>query len=258
MEKMGVNRGMKTIAIAFISVFAWMTASCAYFSAETSVNIALPEIPAKMKARLGEPYYVIEYPDDRCGIRKAYAGAGAGSVSVTVPKTGIVPVLCTPCTERVSLFPGGCVISPETADTEQGGYAFSWELGFAADVLLSLVERGFDISAINARKLVDEIDSRAQGDPWALDRAKLMNGLVSGDFTVYCIDPLDVKTVVLSTLSGRWLPVNPLKQAVSANDDGTLQLENLTIGFHRFLNANNSGILDVSVKENETLWLLHE
>jgi hypothetical protein len=247
---------MKTIGILQL-VFA-LCLSCSVFSPGIEVTIVFPPIPAAWAGKFQSFDYTIEYPNENGGIEKVFYSTDSREIRIRIAKMGYVPILCTPIANGIELYPCGSVFPFGEINTTNGTTTchLSWELGFVSEILSTLIERGYDINALNVPRLITEIETKAEGDPWKLDKTKLMEGLVSGEFSVYDIDSLQCGYIEISPVSGIWLSVNPFQSPVTAREDGTIAIENLTYGFHRFVGAQDTEILDIFIDEKEAFWIV--
>jgi hypothetical protein len=146
--------------------------------AVVQAEISLPEFPAGLPPLDG--WLLVTGSGGKAVNR--FVPSGTRSVTVEVRKNAMSPVLAYPLSTHdaggVSFFlPAGCVY-PISTDT-------GWKEGFEAEVMLSLLVSGVDVSHFNWKRLHDLIASVE--NPWNMDKAKIMSQIGSKSFSIYSV-----------------------------------------------------------------------
>jgi hypothetical protein len=123
-------------------------------------------------------------------------GALGDLAALRLPKKGNWPVLAYPLARGTRLMPAGALY-PQDLTSDGLGLQLSWEHGPAAEVLLALANEGFDVSRVNAERLIAEMTDRSNADPWSLDLAFLGQRLFTGEFRLTDIRLLPSRALTL-------------------------------------------------------------
>jgi hypothetical protein len=253
----GVYTDMKNIRFAFVVSCLGLFSGCAFFSSSIEIEVALPELPEPWKEAFPEILFSIEFPGIDGTIEHISVEPGARSKTISIEKKINTPIVAVPSSGGKSLYPCGGIFMGTSVSTDFGSCKLSltWEDGFAASILLSLLKEGYNIQIINTERLLSEIEGRSGGDPWSLDKKKIAEELASGEFTIYDIDSLPSVSIRLSPLTGTWISENPFSPPLSADQDNVLSIEKIAYGFHRYFNAETSRQIDIMASENEVRWI---
>jgi hypothetical protein len=255
-EKPGVIMDMTIKTLAFLTVAWGILISCEPFSSETTITLSLPQFPDQWACLDGEIVFTIMYQGRGSAIEAVESYWGASNVTIHIPKRINTPVLGIPSIRGFELLPCGCVLPLDATGTWGEEACLAWEHGCVASILMTLAEKGLDISMINIDKLAREIEEKApSADPWRLDMAQICERLSSGGFATYYIDPLPARTIELDPIEGAWCSEDPFAGLSYADEDGTLLIPDCTYGFHRFFSIDSKEILDVQVSGEESRWI---
>ncbi len=235
---------MKRFAAAFI---AFVFTGC--FLAEKSMNVTLnlPETPA---------LWAESFP--ALGYEVRFIGIGGSEETVFVPpgkreirvscRTGYnAPFLAFPeyLGKTVDLVPAGGLF-PHSLDND-GCLVLQWDAGFAASVLFSLARNGCIIETLNGERLLSEIGSRANGNPWNLDGELLTEHLANMKMRADYLKPLPRFQVSVTADCGSWVPANCFMEPKTTETDGLIVFEKLATGRHTFFLKGGRKRLSIDV-----------
>ena len=94
---------------------------------------------------------------------------------------------------------------------------------------------------MNASRLVREMEARCPGDPWTLDLQHICSRLASGEFRVSDIRPAAMRRLEVQTGAGSWFLESPFHLPIPAGANGTLILDDVSLGMH-YLFAEQSNV----------------
>jgi hypothetical protein len=177
-------------------------------------------------------------------------GALGDLAALRLPKKGNWPVLAYPLARGTRLMPAGALY-PQDLTSDGLGLQLSWEHGPAAEVLLALANEGFDVSRVNAERLIAEMTDRSNADPWSLDLAFLGQRLFTGEFRVTDIRLLPSRALTLEVPAGEWFLESPFQPARHVGPGEGFSLPAVTLGSHRLFPVDAAGGLDLFVTETE-------
>ncbi len=229
------------VCAAFSAVFPYagcgnsLISSGSDGTASETVAFELPCYPADTHPELKG--WLVTLPDGG-QLKTVRLNAEAKRFIAAVPKNVPVPVRAYPVTEHdgtalVFFYPAGCVYPSSVRMT--------WQDGFAADLFQALLTGSDDPdrtrrygSFFNWTRLTYEISriadgSEADGDPWLIDRNRIVSGIAAASFSVRSIRYPGVQTAsvpesALPTNGPRPLRIYsryvPRSYPVSAEPDG--------------------------------------
>ena len=169
-------------------------------------------------------------------------------INLDLPRERAVVVLAEP----ISAFPlsgfvctpAGVVLSPGSPRPSR--LMLSWENGFAASILLNLVREGVAPEAFNLTRFIDLCVERSGGNPWKLDRRRLIGDMLSGQLRVYSFSRLAELEIELELpISGLWYSDYPLELPIDVVSGYWSGL--LGTGLHRFSMGTHGPSAEVSV-----------
>ena len=118
------------------------------------------------------------------------------------------------------LRPAGAVVPVGGAPSQT--IEVTWERGLLAAVVRDLWRGGTNPWLLNLERLDREITTRAQGDPWWLNRAALLAALQADAMSRSALKPHARRSIELSLPAGRWVWWNPF--AAPLLSDGSTPL----------------------------------
>lgn len=132
-----------------------------------------------------------------------------------------------------------------------GELRLEWEHGFIAAVFLTLQAQGFSMTGFNTGRFIATVLEKAEGNPWCIDTALLLEDLVSGGFSYHSIKQKQFCNV-RDLPEGEWVSWNPLRNGRILIGEDPVPLPE---GYHRFYQGYR--ILCVTVNEEQpTEWIL--
>jgi hypothetical protein len=245
---------MKTTTTLFL-LLTMIVSGCDLFAPNTSVTVELPELPVVWSHLAPELRFELEYSTDTGETEHRSLAPGTRNVEIIVRKLRNRPVLCYPVFKGSRLNPAGGVWPYDLAPGNDDMLRLSWEHGFVATVLFSLESRGIDTIGVNGERLLDEIDEKADGNPWNLDPSRIMNDLAGETFTVYSIKARPSTNIILEQAAGEWFGTNPFTTIYRSEPNGTLSIDDLPLGYHRFFALTGGESIELETSENETIWI---
>jgi hypothetical protein len=117
-------------------------------------------------------------------------------------------------------------------------------------ILLELASQGIALDNINTERLYNEIKARSRGDPFNLDKVKILESLVSGRFRVTDIKPLPSRSVTLIPGAGTWITESPFSPLYKTLEGEILNLP-LSHGYHHLIHRSTPTRYDIQVTESE-------
>ncbi|MEM5947041.1 hypothetical protein WKV44_00630 [Spirochaetia bacterium 38H-sp] len=138
------------------------------------------------------------------------------------------------------LYPAGGVILPG----ENPFVSLRWEDGAVVSVLYELVREGFSLSSFNVKRLLEESERRVSS-PIFLDKLRLRDAILTGDFSVYDVSEKDCFSVLLDFGSYVWVSADPLNVG---SFYGSMEVV-LPEGVSRFVSVDTGEIFSVLVDE---------
>jgi hypothetical protein len=219
------------------------------------ITILFPELPVRASV-FGPPEYRISWFGEEGRLVERRTGMGSGGLRVALPARSSLPVLAVPLFggKRDLLLPAGGLYPH---DVVPGGFLpLTWENGFAAGILVLAEDRGFPVNAFNAERFFREIRARGGGNPWMLDRARILETLAGLSFRADRIVKAKRHPLRIPGLGGEWVSWNTLLEPFLFGDEEYADFGYFPSGFHRFFRSGDTGSrLDVDIGEDgSTVW----
>jgi len=217
------------------------------------ITILFPELPA-FTAAFGPAEYRVSWFGEEGRLVELRSGAGAGSIRLTLPAKPSLPIRAEP------LFGGnGGLVLPAGGlyphDLGPGGsLPLAWENGFAAEILLQAERQGFPSSAFNAERFFREIRARGGGNPWNLNRTRILETLAGLSFRADRITKAKLHRLRIAGLDGEWFSWNPLLASFDFAGEGDADFGSFPAGFHRFFRTGaTESRLDVDIGDDGSM-----
>jgi hypothetical protein len=229
--------------------------TCSFYSPTVSLAVHLPPVPQQWREAFPELAFRIVYPaTEGGGFEERLVECRAG-IDVELPKILYLPVLAYPYLPGLSLqLPPAGGVYPLDCDTTNA-ITLSWHEGATAEVLYRLWRQGVDCSAIDVRRLTQEMSSRCRGDPWALDLDRICARLAAETFRVTDIRLAPSRDLLLQPGEGSWFLESPFRFQVPADSDGSLFLQAVSLGAHILFENPPSTCFFLYVREETTLMI---
>lgn len=240
---------MKVILFCLLLPAVMFATGCEMDPGQHRVEVLLPPMPETWDDRdWADGFRLVYRNGDGDMVERVYP-AGAGGVSILLPRKTNQPVLVYPAG---ALVPAGGVFPWDLNDDEV--LMLSWNHGWTALLLFRLSSAGEVCRAVNVRRLLQEVQVESDGDPWKLDMEYALRSLSYGRFSVYDLAPLRLYEPVIPALPGTWFSENPFHEPLRAGEEGFLPTGTVTEGFHRY-RSTGGGKIDVWLYEEGWTWL---
>jgi hypothetical protein len=229
--------------------------SCSFYSPTVSVAVHLPPLPPHWREAFPELAFRIVYPSsENGGFEEQQVDNGAG-VDLELPKILYLPVLAYPNLPEQSLplAPAGGVYPLDCDITN--AISLSWHEGATAEVLYRLWRQGVDCSAIDVPRLSREMSLLCQADPWALDLNRICARLAAETFRVTDIRLAPSRDLLLQPGQGSWFLESPFRIQVPADADGSLFLQDVSLGAHSLFGNPPTTCFFLYVQEETALMI---
>jgi len=236
--------------VPVVALLFTQLSSCEYFRAIRDLTVELPRLPEPWKQCLRPDAFRVSFLDLRGSVCTRTAEGRQKLLEIETQKGFVIPVVAEPIVDGLKLPPSGGLY-PIDSDSD-GRLVLKWENGFVCVILLELARRGIALDFINTERLCNEIEARSRGDPFNLDKIKILESLASGKFRVTDIKPLPSRTVTLIPGAGTWITESPFSPLYDTHKGEILDLT-LSYGYHHLIHQSNRTRYDIQVTEVETV-----
>lgn len=245
-------------ACVFVPVF--MLEACAFFRPTVEVEVVIPSGPWE---EAGAPvFHVLRYPTPAGQSPESLrVPAGMDRVVIRLPRGAVVPVLAYPMGR---LRPVGEIL--RTAAVARLFHRPILELtdlaGAGAEIFMDLLREQDRCETVNFRALMEAMEEKGAGDPWACDAERIMQALLVGTLGLLQVRRMESFSCFLSLPAEDWLAGNGLfrgdftvaEEETFAADlsSGWVSLEfsGLYPGTHRFFSPRTGRELHIYVEKN--------
>jgi len=201
----------------------------------------MPQLPAHIKNNLAN------YADIRFELK--YPGSSENNLryrelrpdsAVFITSTySVFPVVATPYIyfdngnssrrEYITLYPAGGIF-PESG--KDGRLFLKWEDGFAAEIIYTLVNNGYNLDSFNMGRFTEYLTDRSSGNPWIYNEEDIIYGLSFGIFNANYVKRKSTHTIELqmpfeASDNRRWLLSNLCDTRIFEETAGILTLANI-------------------------------
>ena len=264
---------MQTYFCRLVWILAGCCLGCQGIGNENSFAVTLPSLPSGWRSSLGVDTFQLRYFDGQGRLIDRAVSWDASTIDIEPGKGAVVPILAEPCVSGsafdpappksgatsgfsravtaepdLRLRPAGAVAPFDTS--EAGTTELTWRRGFACAILLELAQNGISIDGYNCERLLREIDEKAPGDPFDLDRTGIIASMLSGSFRVTDIKFLDRQEIELMPGRGSWFTESPFSSLYETEENEALSLS-LTLGLHHVFDLSGKARFDIQVDEQE-------
>jgi hypothetical protein len=223
---------------------------CGYFSDSSTVIIKFPKIPPHWQESFPDLRLLIKYPDKENKIIEEIYSLETGSIEIECEKMTVIPIAAYPITGSF-IFPPAGGIYPYSTDMLES-MQLKWEYGITADILITLISGEMDVNTFNSERLYNEINLRAPPDPFKLNKQKIIDAILSGNFRVTDIKPLEEKEMKINLYSGTWFTESPFSELYEVNDEVEENIS-FTYGFHILHNSVTGDHYDIYTDSSITV-----
>ncbi|MBI9101981.1 MAG: hypothetical protein JEY99_06160 [Spirochaetales bacterium] len=232
---------------------------------ERAVHLVLPELPDSWESFHEVITFRIIYPGED-GKRRTLEGVLPGDEPVVIiPKQANYPILAQPCFTPSNIPSGGMRpaggLYPEALN-EQTFFRLTWADGFLAECMLEIGEKTGWETGINSSKLRRTILDVSSGDPWYIEKRKLLRPLLYGRFYGGFVSGASQYPVVIpGNISGsinedfreekfEWAIGDPLfNSGVHRLQNNGITTLLLHPGFHRLIGRGGGEWMDIYIDE---------
>ncbi len=236
--------------VPVVALLLMQLSSCEYFRAIRDLTVELPRLPESWKQCLHPEAFRVSFIDSNGSVCTRTVEGRQKLLEVETQKGFVIPVVAEPLVNGLRLPPSGGLYPLDSGS--DGRLVLRWENGFVCAILLELAGRGIALDSINTERLRNEIETRSHGDPFSLDRVRILESLVSGRFRVTDIKPLPSRTVTLIPGAGTWITESPFSPLYETLEGEILDLP-LSYGYHHLMHRSTRTRYDIQVTEEETV-----
>lgn len=232
---------------------------CAFFRPTVEVEVVIPSGPW---GEAGAPvFHVLRYPSP-AGDRpeKLRVPAGTDRVVIRLPRGTTVPVLAYPMGR---LRPVGGIAGPmiEPRLLHRQVLELTDLAGAVAEIFMDLLREQDRCETVNFRALMEAMEEKGGGDPWACDAERIRQALLVGTLGLLQVRKLESFSCILSLPAEDWLAGNGLfRGGVTAAEESSaadlssgrrgLEFSGLYPGTHRFFSPRTGMELHIFVDKN--------
>jgi len=224
---------------------------CSLLQPDITVTLRLPEPPAQWRQAFTRLDCEVWYVDGSGTVVHTDIREGWGEISVPLYKGYNSFVLAYPVVpgQGVRLRPAGALYPLHLKKTGGNALVLSWEAGVVASVYKRLWEQGVDVSDFNTARLLEVIAEKAPDDPWQIDTDLLAEHIAERDFTYYDIKPLPAEDTAVAVPGDDWFLESPFSGIFSNEAGAELNIEDLSLGFHRLFGLGTGTRYDLYLSE---------
>lgn len=180
----------------------------------TAVRVRAPRMPVHWDAAFGSGEFVVSWAASGAVSSGEIHLQPLESTIISVPRDPPVVVQAQPVFPRARLAAAGAVWPLHLQ--EDGVLDLSFEHGAAALVLFQAARGGADLRSFAVRRFTETVSERFADDPWQIDVDALVWAIINRSMRESYIRAVDQFPVVAPVPAGRWYPVSPFAQPVTA------------------------------------------
>lgn len=231
----------------YLFLFIFLFSGCELFTDYQTITVSFPGEPPpwSLEKNTGK----VVFPEVSGSIENALIEWNK-DFTIDIEKGSSVPIACYP---QGYLKPAGAVISQDLRPGQC--LKLKWEYGFIAELLLDLLKKDIPIEHLNIGRLMEEILSKSNGDPWSINKKLLMDAIIYNALSVYKIKTGNRSNITIP-IDGTWISDNPFFPFKVSTPQGELILEGVYPGLHRFQNLETKKQLDILVEEDGFKYLI--
>jgi hypothetical protein len=215
------------------------------------LEVVMPQLPSHIKSSYSNIKFELKYPgssENNLHYRELMPGS---SVFIST-SFSVLPVVATPYIYLSSENPnaGGCItfypaggIFPESG--KDGRLFLKWEDGFAAKIIYTMVNNGYNLDSFNMGRFTNYLSDRSSGNPWIYDEEEIIYGLAFGIFNANFVKRKRAHSIELQMsqaarhsagernlnevfIEKRWLLSNLNDSRIFEESNGVLTLDNIS------------------------------
>ncbi len=236
--------------MALIGLICFQLCSCEFFSGVLQLEVQWPLMPVSWPSSLHPKSFRIRYIDPAGCVCSRRVSAHQEWFGLEVQKGAFIPVTAEPLVTSLKLPPCGGLFPLDSEN--EGRLALKWKQGVVCEILLELASHGIAVDWINAERLYGEIEARSRGDPFDLDKTRILESLVSGSFRVTDIKPLPSRIVDLIPGKGAWFTESPFSRIYETLEGEALELQ-MSYGYHYLISRTTPALYIIQVTDQEII-----
>ncbi len=233
-------------------VIAVFLPGCDFFDNSVEVELALPGLPGSWENRWGNLPFIIRYYDPGYGIREKKTAPGQRFSTIRLSRITNNPVTAVPLLEKgnggVFLKSAGCFFPHDIGNS--GVMRLEWEKGFAAEILMDLNrEAWLSLESLNLERFLCEIKKKSKGDPWSLNRRRIVEYLLKNKFRADRIKKMATHSLTINADEGIWFSDNPFFPSSESGAAKRLKIDGIYPGKHVFFLSGGSQLINLYITE---------
>jgi len=195
---------MKTSILSLI--ISVSSVACGFLGVTDDVVIRWPTGGLPLYGGANPPSWEVRWLNSSATVSERIVGSAQGPLVLELPKESPLIVMAVPITvEYADPYRVRAAGAVAGADSPlPGNLRLSWEDGFSAQFLLSLVDAGIPSHTINQRRFATAARKRGGNRPWFLDERRLRKDITEGKLRSYSFRPLKLFGVEAALPEGIW------------------------------------------------------
>jgi len=235
---------IQNLAISFFSI------ACGFFGFADNVIIRWPSGGLPIYDGTNPPSWEVRWLNSSATVSVRRVDSAQGPLVLQLSRESPLIVMATPITAEYAspyrVRPAGVVVGADSP--LPGSVQLSWEDGFSAQFLLSLVDAGIPSHAINQRRFASTARKRSGNKPWRLNESYLKNDIAEGKLQTYSFRLLEVFKIKAALPEGIWYSQFPLDPPLISSRNGWKGV--LPRGIWHFARPSDARIATISVDAN--------
>ena len=222
--------------------------ACSFFDSKSAeVTFHIPELPAEMQQLEVTGYRVVVTTMDK---HKEFTAKGK-SFKASVPVSGITAVTAYPKGAWGELKPAGFIVH---GNLKSHNY-MTWDVGFAAECTGLSLTSGYGSENFNFTLFQQKLMEKSEGNPWTLNRDKVIYALSYGIFNMNYIKKSESHTLSIPVPGPdcTWYAGTPGCIKEYEQRDGCIQNLDITEGENVFVNPGTGE--GISIYADRLTWI---
>ena len=215
------------VLIFLLIVLLASLAGCDNYN-QYELEVIMPHLPDHIKNHYRDIKFELKYPGPG---NDNYRDLLPGSSVFIDSSFSVFPVVATPyiySKEHIAFYPAGGIF-PESG--KNGILFLKWENGFAAEIIYSMVNNGYNIDSFNMGRLTNYLTERSFGNPWIFEEEDIMYALSFNMFNANFVKRKKSHSIVLQmpfeVSAKRWLLSNLSDSRIFEENNGTVILDDI-------------------------------
>ena len=221
--------------------------ACGFFGVTDDVIIKWPTGGLPIYDGADPPSWEVRWLNSSATVSEKTVESAQGSLILEFPRESPLIVMAVPITVEYAasyrVCPAGFVAGADSPLPET--LQLSWEDGFSAQLLLSLIDAGISPHAINQNRFVESARKRSNNRPWLLNERHLRSDIARGKLQTYSFRLLEVFEVNVALPKGTWYSQFPPDPPLVSGSNGWEGV--LPRGLWHFARPSDAEIATISV-----------